>query len=262
MQINVYGPSGTDSTIFFENFFQVIEKIDNEYIAIGGDWNVALDPTKDLFRYRAIGRQRARKKIEDFMTVLKLTDVWRALNIDKRQYTWRKFNSTQQGRLDYFLISDSLLCNTNSAYISPGYRSDHSLISLELNTDKFKRHRPHWKFNNSLLYDPGYVMAVKEVILNFKKEYSALVCNRLSIDSINNSVLQFTINNQLFLEMLLLEIRGKTIAYSSHKRKEEKAKEQALNIEIGLLEQDVNEENVEELENKRQELENIREKRK
>ena len=46
--------------------------------------------------------------------------------------------------------------------------------------------------------------------------------------------------------MLLLEIRGKTIAYASHKRKEEKAKEQALNIEIGLLEQDVNEDNVEE----------------
>jgi len=36
----------------------------------------------------------------------------------------------------------------------------------------------------------------------------------------NNEHTIFTINDQLFLEVLLMEIRGKTISYSSYLKKE------------------------------------------
>ena len=43
-------------------------------------------------------------------------------------------------------------------------------------------------------------------------------------DNLNNDQLQFTVSHQLFLEVLLMEIRGKTISYSSYKKKERERK--------------------------------------
>jgi len=40
-----------------------------------------------------------------------------------------------------------------------------------------------------------------------------------NINLINNAEIQFTINDQLFLETLLMNIRGKTISYSTYKKK-------------------------------------------
>jgi hypothetical protein len=44
-----------------------------------------------------------------------------------------------------------------------------------------------------------------------EKQYAALIYNRDKIQEIDDNELQLTINVQLFMEMLLLEIRGKTI---------------------------------------------------
>ena len=40
------------------------------------------------------------------------------------------------------------------------------------------------------------------------------------LHNIPESDLQFSINDQLFLDTLLIEIRGETISYSSHKKKQ------------------------------------------
>ena len=37
-----------------------------------------------------------------------LVDVYRTLHKDTRKYSWRRFNSTQKSRLDYFLVSEVL----------------------------------------------------------------------------------------------------------------------------------------------------------
>ena len=48
------------------------------------------------------------------------------------------------------------------------------------------------------------------------------VCDVNHINIIPNVEIQFVINDQLFLETLLMEIRGKTISYSAFKNKEKK----------------------------------------
>jgi hypothetical protein len=65
-----------------------------------------------------------------------------------------------------------------------------------------------WKFNNSLLYEKDYSKIVREKIIDLKKQYAALIYNRDKIQEIDDNELQLTINVQLFLEMLLLEIQG------------------------------------------------------
>ena len=56
---------------------------------------------------------------------------------------------------------------------------------------------------------------VKETNLDVKKQCSALVYNFDEIDNVSNEDIHFTVNSQLLLETLLMEICRKTISYSS-----------------------------------------------
>lgn len=51
--------------------------------------------------------------------------------------------------------------------------------------------------------------------MQIKENYALPVYSRNCIPTIFDSEIQFTINDQLFLETLLMEIRGKTISHSS-----------------------------------------------
>ena len=78
----------------------------NQLIIAGGDWNVLLNMNMDARNYKSINRPRAIRKIIEMMEKHELVDVWREVYPEKRGYTWRKFNTTKQGSLVYFLISE------------------------------------------------------------------------------------------------------------------------------------------------------------
>ena len=183
----------------------------------------------------------------------------------KKQYTWRKFNSIKQSRLDYFLISESLLSEVNNANIDAGYRSDHSIANIGLKkvAAQSKRAKQYWKFNNSLLRDKNYVNTIKQLVLDVKKQYALPVYNYDNIGSVLNSELLFTINDQLFFETLLMEIRGRTISYASFKKKKENIEEEQLNFDIQDLESrdSLSDELINILEVKRNNLKLLREKK-
>jgi hypothetical protein len=115
-----------------------------------------------------------------------------------------------------------------------------------------------WKFNNSLLYEKDYSKIVREKIIDLKKQYAALIYNRDKIQEIDDNELQLTINIQLFLEMLLLEIRGKTISFASYIKKIKEQRFRDLQEEIATLEKNVTENSIENLETKKHELESLR----
>ena len=58
--------------------------------------------------------------------------MWRECNPDTLRYTWRKPTPLKQSRLDFFLISDYVYSYLDHTDIIPGYRTDHSLITLTL----------------------------------------------------------------------------------------------------------------------------------
>ena len=185
-------------------------------------------------------------------------DPFRELFPDLQRYTCRKKTPFKQARLYFFIFSDYMLTNLVNCKIETSYHSDHSMVILELEFIPFVHGKGLWKFNNSLLYDLEYSNIVKNIILEVKKQYGALVYNFENIHEISNDDLHFTINSQLFLETLLMEIRGKTISYSSNKRKERDKIERDLLKDIDTLECNVNQASIQLLENKKQDLENIR----
>lgn len=87
------------------------------------------------------------------------------------------------------------------------------------------------------------------------------VYNLENVEKISDESIQFVINDQLFFETLLLEIRGKTISYAAFKKKSEDKTEKILEKEIKELEEMDNESVITTLEKKKSELEKLRNKK-
>ena len=261
--VNIYGPN-RDKPNFYTQISKDIEELSNENVIIGGDYNLVLDPNSDTQGYVTLNNPRARERVIELCNEFNLIDILRELNMENKEFTWRKPNGTKMARLDFFLVSELLFSQVTESKILSGYRTDHSLIATTLGHNKKKKNRTFWKFNNSLLKDPNYVAKVKEVIKSTKTQYAdnnQSESNDTEIEDIPNSNIKFNISDQLFLETLLMEIRGKTIAYSSFKKKQQDNREKQLISDIENLEKENNLESHNILQEKKAELLEIRKKK-
>ena len=145
-----------------------------------------------------------------------------------KRYTWRRKKPFQQARLDFFLLSEDLLTSVKKCKIENSYRSDHSPVLLSLCFNRFVKGKPLWKFNNSLLKDIEYLNAINRKLDEVKLQYSLPVYNTENLQNIPDTEIQFSINDQLFLDTLLMEVRGQTISFSSHRKKQNDKKERQL----------------------------------
>ena len=69
------------------------------------------------------------------------------------------------------------------------------------------------------------------------EKYAAPIYNFTDINIIPKDEIHFIINDQLFFEQILLEIRGMSIPYSANRKHKVKEKELSLKKQINLLEQ-------------------------
>ena len=151
-------------------------------------------------------------------------------------------------------MSENLFQNVIDAKIEYGYKSDHSIINITLKGENSSGKKLFWKFNNSLLKDTKYIAEIKTVLNEVKTRYAS---DNQNVEDTENTDLNLTINDQLFFEMLLMEIRGKTISYASFKKKQGDQKEKQILKDIEKLEE--NEElNKDELTVIKNELDEIR----
>ena len=254
--VNLYGPN-RDKPNFYNELKNDILDFGNQPVVIGADFNLILDIQKDVENYVRVNNPYAREAVLDLCAELNLIDIWRERNLDKRQYTWKKMHPFKQARLDFFLISEQLFTEINNAGIETGYRSDHSIINIVLDFQNQRKGRSYWKFNNSLLKDSDYVNIVKNTIKHVKEQYSS----QENPSDIPNSDLQLNITDQLFLDTLLMEIRGKTVSYSTYKKRTQDKREFILVKEIEEIEEnfDHSKENV--LKQKRNELIELRQRK-
>ena len=167
--------------------------------------------------YLHVNNPRARRFVLNLIDDDNFKDPWRIMNENLRKYTRRRNNITpKQARLDFFLVHDSTFQYVTAANIISGYRTDHSAITLKLKLHENERGKGYWKFNNSLLKDKKIVEETKQVIDEVKRTYAA---NIELGENIPNQDIIFKINDQLFLETLLMMIRGNTIKFSSIRKK-------------------------------------------
>ena len=172
--INIYGPN-RDTPEFFTKIQDIITRkkyIDSSDIIWGGDWNLVLNPNIDYMNYKHNNNPQAQEKVLEIKDTLELADVWREINSEISRFTWRRKNPFQQGRLDFFLTSETLLPYIKETDIIPGYRTDHSFITLELEFKKESKQKTYWKFNSSLLKDTECIKEINDTIDNVIKQYA------------------------------------------------------------------------------------------
>ena len=254
---NLYGPNN-DNPQFFQTILDYIDEIGNSEVIICGDYNCVINPELDYYNYKNINNTKARDKVLEIINKKYLVDPFREKYPNKKRFTWKKRNPCKQARLDFFLISESLFHYVKDTFIYPSYRSDHAIILLELNMTKIKHGKSYWKHNNSLLTDPDYLKQINKKIDDIKLQYAIPVYNREQINDIPNEELQLVINDQLFLDTLLMEIRGECISYASFKNKQRNTRETYLIKQIEKLEDSLDERIFEQLENLKTELYDIR----
>ena len=90
------------------------------------------------------------------------------------------FEETQpiQGSLiRLFLVSNNLADMITKAAIIPGYRSDNSIIEINVTTCKFTSGKGVWKLNTSLLKDSDFLTLVNKTIDTEITNYALPVYN-------------------------------------------------------------------------------------
>ena len=149
---------------------------------------------------------------------------------DTKKFTWRGPGG-KRSRLDYFLVSQDLESICENAKILPGYKTDHSLITLDIKLSDQTRGKGLWKFNNSLLRDREYIDLVKKTIKETVDQYR----QGNVTEDYDPRTIDLTISDQLFWEMIKLQIRGKTIPYCAKKKRQKQEREEELTKQIKIL---------------------------
>ena len=91
---------------------------------MGGDFNLVLEVDKDKKGGLAKTHKKSPEVIADFVENLELIDAWRVLNPEISRFTWRQKKPEVHCRLDFFFVNQTTFCNTVSADIVPGYKTE------------------------------------------------------------------------------------------------------------------------------------------
>ena len=166
--VNVYGPN-SDNPKFYDKIGQICTEMgkENEPVIIAGDLNMALNGELDTVNYLRQNNTNARDVLLRIMNDNDLIDIFRERKGNLKSYTWRSSGPVvKQARLDYVIISRSLIPQVSEVDITPGYRSDHSMVTLKVGMAANTRGRGFFKMNNSLLNCEDYCEAIKKTIVD------------------------------------------------------------------------------------------------
>ena len=166
-------------------------------------------------------------------------------------------------RLDFFLISETLLDIYEDSSIKNSYRSDHAPINLKLIISKHKKGKGNWILN-SLLTDITLKNKIEQELELVICTYACTPYNQEFVKNhFKNIELDFTIEIELPWEVLQAQLRYIIITYAADKKRKQNENELILKKEISSMEEHLisqinNKTWVQKLNEKKNELEEIR----
>uniref|UniRef100_H3AVN3 Endonuclease/exonuclease/phosphatase domain-containing protein n=1 Tax=Latimeria chalumnae TaxID=7897 RepID=H3AVN3_LATCH len=197
--VNIYAPVGGDPS-FFHRLNSKLQQFPNIPIVMGGDFNEALDLQLDHSLKTKLHVSGTNKAIHPLIT---------------RDYTFFLHRHNSYSRLDYFLISRSLVGDTFATDIEVRSISDHAPITSThsgvcgLETSK------SWHLNVSLLRLPEVQLLIKEIIADF------FICNLRENSDIG-----------LLWDTLKAVLRGRLISFATNRKRNRQKRTVELEQEI------------------------------
>ena len=211
--INVYGPAViNERRTFMDTLYAVKTAVGEEKVIFCGDFNMVLNNELDIIS-GAPHREEDVTRFKNWVSNCEIVDAWRARHGNLKEFTWSRPNPFTARRLDYIFCGEDLVPHINNVYHETIFATDHRMVALELQTNKFKKSSSFWKFNNSLLRDKIYIQKINTII----------------DESVVNPPCE---NKMMRWELLKAEIKANTIAFSIHKNRIMKDKERELQSNI------------------------------
>lgn len=150
---NIYAPNVDDQT-FFGDLESKLQAAGDHDIVLGGDFNLLMDPVLDHSGAAVRRAPKASLTLKRVCKTLGLVDIWRILNPSGRDYTFFSTVHKTYSRIDFFLISKSLISSAMGCLIGNIIISDHAWVGLDLLPQWERRRSYRWRLNSSLLQDP------------------------------------------------------------------------------------------------------------
>jgi exonuclease III len=192
----VFGPNNT-SREFYRHIRNTLMDVSNKgciNVILGGDWNTTVDRRPvteniDTFHMSGLPNPKNSELLELLCTDLSLTDPYRILNPDKRDYTYSPFGNVRlnRSRLDFFIISSNLIGYISGCSIADSVSCklfDHKPVCLQLNQALPQTKSP-CRLNNRFLDNKMLEISI-EIAVRRVHLYS-LECNN---DNQNNVMLK------------------------------------------------------------------------
>ena len=217
--LNIYAPvSDTEKRGFFYELSHEVENITQEYgennLIICGDFNSVLSNDLDNIAGKDHDEQCI-ERFKDFLNLFELSDTWRHMNENARDFTWSRRNGDTfiARRLDYVFSSKNLKCRIAKSVHTCCPVSDHKAVCTEFKIHPLKRGRGYWKMNDSLLNCQEYVDYINTEIDSFLSDQESL-------------------DNRTLWELLKVHLKESTIKFSAKRSNQLKMQTQELEMQL------------------------------
>lgn len=218
--LNIYAPN-TDDINFFTTIEDIVIEHNSESLILGGDFNNVINVELDKLNGRKDTNKRCSAKIGDIINNNELYDIYRVRYPNTKRFTWHSNHRPPIFcRLDYFLTSANLLNAVTRCNIIPGFLSDHSAITLNINMCETVRGPGYYKLNNSILLQPEYKQKIKDTIQETEENNRGC-------------------NPNTMWEIIKGAIRNESIKYSSKLKKTQRESETKIESEIKRIEKQI-----------------------
>ena len=166
--INLYAPN-SDSPGFFTNLLQHTEDLNHNRILLG-DYNLVLNTALDR-KNSSYNHDKAADTLRQLSEELMLSDVWRIQNPDVKRYSWyrKRGKEITASRIDFALISNSILDRVEACMYVNGILTDHSGFYMTVKTCTNERGPGYWKLNTTLLSIIDYCKEMRLKLVEIKE---------------------------------------------------------------------------------------------
>lgn len=215
----VYGPNNDDAS-FYDNLFLTLSSLYGAF-CVAGDFNCTLVPALDKSSGIDVTHTQSRKAIQYHMNKCGLCDIWRHKNISKREYSCYSATHNSYSRIDYFLVSKSLIENINDCGYKSIVISDHAPLLLSYTVTGACKGPSVWRLSPRWIHDSKFLTFLKANIDVYFK--------------INTNQTSASIRWEAFKAF----IRGQMISYTSSISNKQHLKLIELERDIKELEEEI-----------------------
>lgn len=224
---SIYAPN-QDQIRFLQDTLVELHNFTEGDVIIGGDLNYLVDMTLDrLNRRRRFNRSvhnrqgdhHAYTRLYSLLQKYNLIDIWRWHHPKSNNFTYYSAKYDTHTRIDYILISKSLLQEAPSSDIGYKIWTDHAWVECQIKWATLAAKPRTWRLDTQLLKDQTTVEKLRQEIEAF-----------IQVND-NGEVSQVC-----FWEAMKATMRGRLIAATAYKRKEQQKVKNLLLHNIKTLE--------------------------